>query len=404
MRTGAIVGVLLLAAIGAGTWALISARNQPPAVTFVKVRRETITDVVPTNGKVEPIEWAEARAERAGPVQAILVQRGQHVDKDTPLVELDSGDAHADLVAAQTRVAQVRTELDVLEHGGRSGDLSAIASDIDRARLDLASAQKDYDGLSRLQSKQAATPFEVSQAKDRVDRAQAQIRALEQRRATLVAPQDKTSADARLHDAEAAVALAQDRIRKSVVRAPVAGTIYQFDLRPGAYLNAGDLVATIGNLSRVRVKVYVDEPDLGRVAKGMPVTITWDAMPGKRWNGTVDRTPTQIVALGTRQVGEVLCLIENHDGDLLPGTNVNAEIRSQIAEGALTLPKEAIVHQGSDIGVFFLNGQSAAWKKVTQGFSNTTRTQVNGLNEGDAVALPTDKPLKDGMLVNPQMQ
>jgi HlyD family secretion protein len=404
MRTGAIVGVLLLAALGAGTWAAISARNQPPTVTFVKVKRETITDVVPTNGKVEPIEWAEARAERAGPVESISVQRGQRVDKDAALVQLDSSEAKADLVAAQTRVAQARNELDVLDRGGRAGDLTAIASDVDRARLDLASAQKDYDALSRLASKQAATAFEVSQAKDRVDRAQAQIRALEQRRATLVAPQDKTSAEARLHDAEAAVALAQDRIRKSVVRAPIAGAVYQFDLRPGAYLNAGDLVATVGNLSRVRVKVYVDEPDLGRVAKNMPVTITWDAMPGKQWHGSVDRTPTQIIALGTRQVGEVLCLIENHDDDLLPGTNVNAEIRSQVADNALTVPKETILHQGADTGVFVLTGQSVAWKKITEGLANAARTQVNGLNEGDEVALPTDKPLKDGMLVHPQLQ
>ncbi len=404
MRTGAIIGVLLLAALGAGAWAVISARNQPPTVTFVKVKRETITDVVPTNGKVEPIDWAEARAERAGPVESILVQRGQRVDKDAALVQLDSSEAKADLVAAQTRVAQARNELDVLDRGGRAGDLTAIASDVDRARLDLASAQKDYDALSRLASKQAATAFEVSQAKDRVDRAQAQIRALEQRRATLVAPQDKTSAEARLHDAEAAVALAQDRIRKSVVRAPIAGTVYQFDLRPGAYLNAGDLVATLGNLTRVRVKVYVDEPDLGRVAKNMPVTITWDAMPGKQWHGTVDRTPTQIIALGTRQVGEVLCLIENHDGDLLPGTNVNAEIRSQVADNALTVPKETILHDGADTGVFVLNGQSVAWKKITQGLANAARTQVNGLNEGDEVALPTDKPLKDGMPVHPQLQ
>src|SRR5665213_2015182 len=197
MRTGAIVGALLLAALGAGTWAVISARNQPPTVTFVKVKRETITDVVPTNGKVEPIDWAEARAERAGPVESILVQRGQHVDKDAALVQLDSSEAKADLVAAQTRVAQARNDLDVLDRGGRAGDLTAIASDVDRARLDLASAQKDYDALSRLASKQAATAFEVSQAKDRV------------------------------------------------VRAPIAGTVYQFDLRPGAYLNAGAQIELI---------------------------------------------------------------------------------------------------------------------------------------------------------------
>ena len=292
----------------------------------------------------------------------------------------------------------------MLDKGGRAGDITAIAGDMERAKLDLASAQKDYDVLSRLQTKQAATGFEVTQAKDRVDRAQAQIHALDQRRAALVAQTDRTSADARLHDAEAAVALAQERIQKSVLRAPISGTIYQFDLKPGAYLAAGDLVAILGDLSRVRVKVFVDEPDLGRVARGMPVAITWDALPGKKWTGTVDRTPTEIVALGTRQVGEVLCLIDNRDSELLPGTNVNAEILSKVVNDALTIPKEAIQHQNGETGVYVLNGQSVEWKKISLGVANTTRTQVDGLKEGDAVALPPEKPLKDGMLVDPQFQ
>lgn len=402
MKTGVIVTVVLLAAVAAGAWILIAKKNEPPTVSFVKARRETITDAVPTNGKIEPIEWAEARAERSGPITAIHVERGQRVEKGAVLVELDASEAKADLAAAQSRVTQVKSELDVLDHGGRNADLTAIASELDREKLELASAQKDFDTLSRLQTKQAATAFEVSQAKDRVDRAQAQIRALEQKRTSLVAPPDRTSAEARLRDAESAVALAQGRIAKSVVHAPIAGTVYQFDLKPGGYLNAGDLVASVGDLSRVRVKVYVDEPDLGRVAKGMPVTITWDAKPGQHWTGSVDRTPTQIVALGTRQVGEVLCVIENREHELLPGTNINAEILAQTVKDALTIPKEAVQHVGAQMGAFVLNGQSVAWKKLTQGLANTTRTQVEGLNEGDAVALPTEKPLKDGMLVDPQ--
>lgn len=404
MKTGVIWAILLLAAAGGGAWLLISTRNQPPVVSFVKVKRETITDAVPTNGKVEPIEWAEARAERAGPVEQILVRRGERVEKGAGLVALDASQAKADQAAAQSRVAQARAEIEVLDKGGRAGDITAIAGDMERAKLDLASAQKDYDALSRLQVKQAATGFEVAQAKDRVDRAQAQIHALDQRRATLVAPPDRTSAEARLHDAEAAVALAEERIRKSVIRAPISGTIYQFDLKPGAYLAAGDLVATLGDLSRVRVKVFVDEPDLGRVSIGMPVAITWDALPRKQWKGTVDRTPTQIVALGTRQVGEVLCLIDNRAGELLPGTNVNVEILSKVVTDALTLPKEAIQHQDGQTGVFVLNGKAVAWKKIGLGVANTTRSQVDGIQEGGAVALPTEKPLKDGMLVAPQFQ
>ncbi len=245
----------------------------------------------------------------------------------------------------------------------------------------------------------AATGADVNTAKQRVDSFNQQIKSLQDRKAALVTPADRTSAEARLREAEATLHLADEHIKQSVVRAPIEGDIYQFDLKPGAYLNAGDVVASVGRLDRVRVTVYVDERDLGRVEKKMPVKITWDALPKRTWKGSVDRTPTQIVPLGTRQVGEVVCLIENPDRGLLPGTNVNAEIRSESIDNALTIPKESVRRELGQAGVYVLEGDRLVWRNVTLGVNNVTRTQVDGLKEGDAVALLTDKPLKDGMVV-----
>ena len=70
-------------------------------------------------------------------------------------------------------MSQVRADLEVIEKGGRATDLTTIAGDLEREKLELAVAQKEYDSLVRLQSKQAATAYEVAQAKDNVDRAQA---------------------------------------------------------------------------------------------------------------------------------------------------------------------------------------------------------------------------------------
>ena len=174
--------VVVLAMVAGGVWYAVTLRNQPPELAFAHVVRESIASSVPTNGKIEPIEWAEARAERDGPVTSIVVQRGAQVAAGAALIELDSAEARAELVAAQARVSQVKAELDVIERGGRATDLSAIAGELDREKLELAVAQKEYDSLVRLQAKQAATAYEVAQAKDKVDRAQAQIRSLEQRR------------------------------------------------------------------------------------------------------------------------------------------------------------------------------------------------------------------------------
>ena len=111
----------------------------------------------------------------------------------------------------------------------------------------------------------------------------------------------------------------------------------------------------------------------------------------------MDRTPTEIVTMGARQVGEVICDIENPDMDLLPGTNVNAVILSETVENAITIPKEAVHREQGKTGVYLLEGDRVRWRAITQGVNNTTRTQVKELKDGDAVALPSEKPLKDGM-------
>jgi multidrug efflux pump subunit AcrA (membrane-fusion protein) len=86
---------------------------------------------------------------------------------------------------------------------------------------------------------------------------------------------------------------------------------------------------------------------------------------------------------------------------------VNVEILSERVANALTIPKEAVRREQGQTGVFVLaaNGsgqQTVTWKKIALGIGNTTRTQVEGLTEGDAVALPSDKPLKNGMAVVPR--
>jgi HlyD family secretion protein len=388
-----------LACAGVLVWALLKLKSQPPEVQFARAIRETIHSSITTNGKVEPIEWAAARAERGGPVKNIMVDRGKHVAKGQPLVELDASEANAALVAAHARSAAARAELGVIDKGGRASDLTDIANNLERARHELEVAQKNYETAQRMEAKQIGTKMEVIAAKEKVEAAQIEIHGLEQRRTGLAGNFDRASAQARLDEAEAAARLAEIQIQQSIVRSPIEGTVYQFELKPGAFLTAGDTVASIGRLDQVRVNVDVDEPDLGHVAVGMPVVITWDALAGREWSGTVNKTATQIVARGTRQVGVVECVILNPDRDLLPGTNVTIEIRSETVANVVTLPKEGVRTEHSQTGVFVLNGDQLAWKAVKTGVANTTRVQVDGLNAGDAVALFSEKPLRDGMVV-----
>ena len=396
--------VLLIAVAAVLIW-LVSRRATPPEVDFAKVTRETLVNTLSTNGKVEPLEWMPARAERAGIVTQVLVVRGQQVAKDQPLVQLDTRVAQADLSKAKAAIEEAKAQQQVLNQGGRVGEREQIDSDLSRVRLDLGNAQKSYQALQRLFDKQAATRQEVDAARQLVDQLQLRIQALDKSRAALVTGTDKDIAKAKLEQAESAAAVAQTSLDLSVIRTPMDGTVYDFDLKQGAYVNPGDPIAKVGKLDRVRVTVYVDEPDLGKIRSGEVVSITWDGLAGHQWKGVVDKLPTQIVPLGTRQVGEVGCIIENPDHDLLPNANINAAIQASSVQDALAIPKEAIRRQGSESGVLLLQGDRVAWRKVGLGISSYTKTQiVSGLMEGDAVALPSEKVIQNGTKVSPVIQ
>jgi HlyD family secretion protein len=403
-RSRSWLAILLVGAAVIVVW-VATKQAAPPEVDFVKVTRQTLISSLSTNGKVEPIEWRPLRSERAGVVTRILVSRGEQVTQGQPLVELDTRVASADLAKAQAAIQEAKAQEQVLTQGGRIGERQQIDADLARTHLDLEAAQKTYAALQRLEAKQAATHQELDSARQLVDQLQLKIQSLEKSKAALVTGTDKEIAKARLQEAQSAATVAESNLDLSILRAPMDGTVYDFDLKQGSYVNPGDPIAKVGRLDRVRVTVYVDEPDLGKVHEGELAIITWDALPGHQWKGKVDKLPTQIVPLGTRQVGEVGCIIENPDRDLLPNANINAEIQATVVENALVLPKEAIRRQGAETGVLLLQGDRVAWRKLTLGVSSYTKSQIlSGMNDGDAAAMPSEKAIQNGSRVQPVIQ
>jgi HlyD family secretion protein len=393
--------VLFLLIAGAVVWAIVSG-NKPAEVPFAKVQRETLVSTLTTNGKVEPLEWRTIRSEIAGSIERIAFKEGDKVKAGSVAATVRLIGSDGTLAEAQSRRDVAAAELERLSQGGRSSEIAEIDSALSRARLNRQTAQKDVESLRRLVEKNAATPSELDTAERRVRELDLEVENLGRKRASLVSDPDRAAAQARLREAEAAINAARSRLALTRLISPIAGTVYNVAARPGAYVNAGDPIASVGRLDQLRVRVYVDEPELGRVAAGQPVQIVWDAMPGETWKGSVERLPTEIVALGTRQVGEVICTIENSKGRLIPGTNVNAEIRTNVVQSALTIPKEAIRTEAGQSGVFQLKQDAVEWRKIIIGASSTTRSQVvSGLAEDDAVALASDQPLKSGQRVTP---
>lgn len=383
-------------------WWVVDMAQSAPAVHYATVKRETIESVVSTNGKLEPEDFAEARAEISGVVNQVSVERGQQVQQGAPLVILDSASEQAAVDTARAQLAEARAEESAARNGGKLSARTDYEERLKSAQLALANAQRRKESFDRLYAKQAATKEEKLAADAELANAQQQVNAIAANQKALVSPSDRTTTEAKLQDARAGLELAQHRLSLTTIRSPVAGTVYQFDLKKGTFLQVGDLVARIGNLDQMRVRVYVDEPDLGRVALNMPVTITWQARSGQVWHGHVTQTPTEVTALQSRQVGVVTCIIENPNHDLLPGTNIDANIISKVVQNVLSIPKQALQTTASGAGVWKLTGNTIQWQTVTAGVSNIADVEIkSGLTEGDRVVLPSDATLENGMRVNP---
>jgi HlyD family secretion protein len=395
-----LIVALVIVALVIG-WGVLR-KNRPPEVAFARVKQGPLASSLVTNGKAEPYEWQAVRSDVTGVIRAVLVKEGQAVTAGAVLAEISDPTAQTAIEAAEARLAEARANLSGLEAGGKPAELAEIENSVALNRTELQQAQRDRDALARLVEKNAATRSDLTAAEDKIRQLQIEAQGLEKRSTSLVAKPDVAAARARVQEAEAALKQTRAAAAQSAITAPISGMVYDLAARPGAFLNRGDLVANVGRMEQMRVTVYVDEPELGRVTVGSPVTITWDALPGKTWKGVVEKKPTTVQPLGSRQVGEVRCTIANPSGELATGANVNAEILTATAQNAITIPKETLRHDTGGDYVFALVNDHIERRPVQPGISSITSVQITrGLAAGDAVALPSDTPLNSGERVDP---
>ena len=200
-------------------------RSDVPQVPFAKTTRETISNVLSTNGKVEPAEYIEVRVETPGLVKRVLVHAGDSVRKDQMLAELSEPGLQQELDAATARRGSgARRTCKHCRPAEKAPTRRNSKVLLNRLKADRDAAQRNLEALQRLLAKQAATAFEVEQARQSVESLDVQIQSLQQRRAALVGKGDIASAEARVQEAEANVALARGRMRQDIIRAPMGGT------------------------------------------------------------------------------------------------------------------------------------------------------------------------------------
>jgi HlyD family secretion protein len=398
---------LLIAGVLAYAGIELSGRKPAPKISAVAPMRENLVSSISSNGKVEPISPYVMRAQLDTFVEKVLVREGQNVKKGQLLLQLDVKNAAARLAETRAKLLQAKDDLRAARAGGRADEAAKAAGDLAKAQADRDRLQKNHEALLHLIAKQAATQDELAANDLSLTKAQAEV-------TRLIAAKQEFDRGVKLQTDRAAlqveqiqneVAALEEKVRQGRITAPADGTLYSLPVKASDFVKLGDLLAEMADLHKVRVRAFIDEPELGGLEENEPVKITWDALPNKTWSGKTEMIPKQVVPRATRSVGELLCSVNNDKLELLPNINVNVRINSRERIGVLSVPRGAVEAEGGRRYVFVVRknqlgvGKSTLEKReIHVGIADASNYEVvSGLQEGELVALPGDVDLRDGM-------
>lgn len=379
-------------------------------VIEVKVRRvsrQDLTSTIPTNGKVEPIVDFQAHAPNPGVIAKLYVHLGEQVQRGQQLLRMDSADASSRVATAQASLDSAQAALTNMQHGGSQDERLSAQADLTAAQNQVQQAQSTLATDQKLLAQGAASPNEVAIAQQQLTTAQQRVAQVQKRMQDRYGNSDLSAQRAQVDQARAGLSAAQSSYANVDVHAPFAGTVYSLPVAQYDFVQPGQALVNVADLNKLQIRAYFDEPEIGRLADGQPVTITWEAKPNLVWHGHVEQAPTTVITYGTRNVGECLITVDDARGDLLPNTNVTVRVTTAQHNNVLSVPREALHTEGSVNFVYKIVNNQLVRTPVQiapNAIVNLTRAEItSGLNEGDLIALgaTTEVDLANGMKVKP---
>ena len=301
-------------------------------------RPATEADLLRISGTIE-ITDVQASFKVGGRVAERAVSEGEGVEAGQILARLADAEPAHEVALRRAELAAAGAVLAELEAGTRPEEIDRARAELARAQAEAVRARSEHERQEGLYAREviSARELEVAQTADRV--ARAQVAAAETQLALLVRGPRREQIDLareRHGQAREALALAETRLAYATLASPLAGLVLAEHVEAGEQVAAGTPIVTIGDLSRVWLRGYVDEPDLGRVRVGQSVRVTTDLDPQRVFPGTLsfiaaeaEFTPKSVQTARERVklVYRVKIDVPNPTGELKPGMPADAEIR-----------------------------------------------------------------------------
>lgn len=362
MRKALIALALVLGLVTLVVWQAKRGAAGSFQVEVATVEEAALADTTLASGNLVFAEQIQLRSEVTGRVAEVLVEEGQRVARGDLLMRLDPEAFEADLESAAAGVRAAEIEID---------SRRAQLRDVER-RLARQQALLDRGLVGREAVDQLLSEQEI---------AQIAVRAAEQA----------------LRQQQARRDLAQDRLERSLFRAPIDGLVVSVDIKPGETVIAGTVnivgsdLMVLADPSVLLAELRVDEADIAQVAVGQPVEVYAAAHPQTALAGTVLHIGSSARQLGATQglAFRVKVQMEDNALDLHPGMSCRAEIRTAQGEPSLSMPVAAVRRDEAGAYVWRVTADERAERApVELGLANDLAQAVlSGLAAGDRVVV-----------------
>ena len=367
--------------------------NSEPATVPVQVRTPAIlkrAESVGASGSVEGSETADVAFLVGGKVARVLVEEGQHVTKGQLLAEIEPTDYRNAFNAATAQTDAARALAEKADAGLRKQEL-------EQARIDFERWEDEYKRMKFLVERKSlpANDFQKIEAAYNASRERYQMAQEGTRK------EDRATALAQAHAADAQASEERKRLDDTRLHAPISGNISMRKVDPGQTVAAGTAVFSIVDLNPAKVRVGVPEVEIAKVKLGAKATITLPSLPGRQFEGRVGIIG--VAAEAASRTYTVKIIVPNPGPVLLAGMVAEAQISGHATVDALTIPGEAIVHdpQGAPtVFVYYRDRKRAYAHKVEVGPPIGTEVEIrSGLRGDEQVVVGGQQKLREGMLV-----
>lgn len=268
-------------------------------VQTTRVTRGDLRITVPCDGTVVPRVLVEVKSKASGVVEKLEVEPGDVVEQGQIICELDRKDVEARLEQARASLAASKAQFELTRRSLSPQQKAQAESAVRSAQIRFDDAQASYDRIKKLYDKGFATEDEMTRAQTELDSATESLaQAKRQYELDLAGAQPEEIEVARTNVVrnQAEVDRLQEELAYSTIRAPQSGTVLTRPVEIGTAvasgtsgMSGGTVVCSIGDLSTLYVKAYIDETDLGKIDVGAPCRVAFDAFQGWVWHGKVKK-------------------------------------------------------------------------------------------------------------------